>query len=384
MPYPALSFTPEQIQMRDSLHALLSDTLPPEKLQELDETYGDPHEAYGALAQAGWLGLMFAEDYGGYGGSYRDMAVLIETLGFHSLSIATAYQCSTVFAGSYIQSFGSDAMKRRFIPEIIAGDTRLAIAYTEPQAGSDVAAIRTRAKRDGDDYVINGQKCYISCAHVADYIAVAVKTDPDAGRKGISMVLVDTKLPGVDIRPMKSLGRHASRINEIFLDDVRVPAAMLIGEENSAWKMMMKGLNFERLILSAGSAGVCMKAIRVAKDFTENRDAFGNNIMEYQGVSHKLAEMQILAHTSRLHTYHVAELMDAGENPIMETSVAKTYATEAMATCTDLGLQVMGGQGYVAGEMERMFRDARLGPIGGGTSEVMRNVIAAQMMDLYP
>ena len=384
MPYPGLKFSSEQRQMLDSLHALLGEALPPEKLLELDEAYGDPVEAYQALADAGWLGLMFSEDYGGYSGSYRDIAVLIEALGFHSLSIATAYQCSTVFAGSYIQSFGSEQMKRRLIPEIISGATRLAIAYTEPHAGSDVAAIRTRAKRDGNDYVINGQKCYISCAHVADYIAVAVKTDPDAGRKGISMVLVDTTLPGVDIRPMKSLGRHASRINDVFLDDVHVPADMLIGEENAAWKMMMKGLNLERLVLAAGSCGVCMKAIRVAKDFAENRSAFGSNIMEYQGVSHKLAEMQILAHTSRLHTYHVAEQMDAGEKPIIETSIAKTYATVAMATCTDLGLQIMGGQGYVAGEMERMFRDARLGTIGGGTSDIMRNVIAAQMKDLYP
>ena len=384
MPYPSLNFTTEQMQMRDSVHALLSEKLPPEKLQKLDETYGDPTEAYSALAKSGWLGLMFTEDNGGFGGSFRDMAVLIEILGFHSLSIATAYQCSTVFGGSYIQNFGSEEMRREYIPKVISGDIRLAIAYTEPQAGSDVAGIRTRAVRDGDDYVINGQKCYISCAHVANYIAVAVKTDPDAGRKGISMVLVDTRLDGLNIRPMKSLGRHASQINQIFFDDLRVPAEMLIGEENAAWHMMMKSLNFERLVLSAGSAGVCMKAIHVAKNFVENREAFGHNIMDFQAVSHKLAEMQILAHTSRLHTYHVAELMDAGENPIMETSVAKTYTTEAMAKCTDVGLQAMGGQGYVAGEMERIFRDARLGPIGGGTSEIMRNVIASKMMDLYP
>lgn len=384
MPYPEFGFSHEQTLMRDSVIGLLERTSPPDVLRELDETYGDPEESYAALAEGGWLALPFAEAHGGLGGSFRDIAVLVEALGYHSLSVSTHYLCSTIFAGLYVQDYAHAEVRDEVLAGIMAGKTRLAVGYTEPDAGSDVAGIKTRAKLDGNHYVVSGQKCFISCAHVADYLMTAVKTDPDAGRKGMSLLLIDTKLPGVEVRGMKSMGRHASRINEVFLDDVRVPATMMLGDENEAWPKMMRKLNLERLAVAAGSAGLCMKAIRVAKDFATERQAFGKDLLQFQAVAHKFADMQMLTQNARLNTYHVADLLDAGQDPVLETTIAKTVASEAMAKVTDLGLQAMGGHGYVAGDMERLFRDARLGPIGGGTSEIMRNVIAWKMMEAYP
>ncbi len=378
-PYPGFDFSEQQQLICDSIHELVSRTIPPERLRELDESYGDPLELYEALAEGGWLGLPYDEAYGGSAGSYKDLAVLIEALGYHSLSYSTIYMATVIFGGMYIHYSGSPEMKQRFLPKIIDGSLKMAIAYTEPGAGSDVAGITTRARREGNHYVVQGQKCYISCAHLADYVVTAVKTDPEAGRKGISLLAVPMDAPGVEVRRMKSMGRHASGINEIFYDDVQVPPENMIGEENSGWRKMMQALNLERVLLAAGASGLCMKAIDLAKGFAAERRTFGQPIASYQAISHKLAEMQILAQSSRLHTYRVADLLDRGEDPVMETAIAKTFACEAMFKCADLGLQIMGGQGYVQGDMERLFRDARLGSIGGGTSEIMRNVIAGRM-----
>ena len=315
------------------------------------------------------------------GAGYKDFAVFVEALGYHYPGIRTAYMTTVVYGGLYIQNLGSDALKQASLPGIMKGDIRMAVAMTEPQSGSDAAGIRLRAVRDGDDYMLNGQKVYITNAHESDFLVVSVKTDPDAGRKGLSLMVVDTTSPGFEVRPMDPLGSRATLLNEVYFDDVRVPASRLLGKENGGWRGLMQGLNLERILIAASSSGQCLKIIEVAKQFVEDRKAFGKRIVDFQAVAHKFAEMAMMTETARLHTFNTAEMLDAGEDAIIETAMAKVIATENNFKVADLGMHIMGAAGYVQGDMQRLFRDARLGTIGGGTSDILRNVIA-QRMDL--
>lgn len=366
--------------MRDSVLRLLADVLPPAEAEANDVNAAYPEKAYRALAAAGWIALPFSEEFGGISASHKDLAVFLEALSYHNIGVASAVMTSMIYCGQYIAYFGTDAQKQAYLPKLISGDLKMAVAYTEPDAGSDAAAIKTRAVRDGDGYVLNGQKTYITNAHISDYLIVTAKTDPTAAHKGLSLFVVDTKAPGVTIRLMGAMGRRTSRPNEVFFDNVRVPANAMLGEENSAWKKMMRGLNLERVMLSAVAAGQCIKILEVAKQWASQRKAFGKTITEFQAVSHKLADMRMKVESARLHTWSAAALLDTGQDAVLETSMAKVIATECNVACADLGVQVMGGAGYIDGEMSRMFRDARITTIGGGTSEIMRNVIATLVL----
>ena len=379
MAYETFGFSEEQILMRDSILGLLGRALPAEKMLEFDKNSSFPEEAFQAVAADGWLGLPIVEAYGGAGASNMDMAVFIEALGYYHYGIRSAYMTTSIYGASHLQYHASEVQRREMLPRLIKGQLKMCIAYSEPESGSDAAGIRTRALRNGDGYIINGQKIYITNAHVSDWMVVSAKTDPDARHKGLSLFLVDSKTPGLTIQPMDPLGSRTSLPNEVFFDDVRIPAENLLGSEGGAWPMLMRGLNQERLLLAATSAGACIRILELAKDFATSRKAFGRTITEYQAVSHKLADMYMLTEGARLATFHAARMLDAGEDAVMETTTAKVVATENNFKVADLGMQIMGGAGYMAGEMQRLFREARLGPIGGGTSEILRNVIAKRM-----
>ena len=197
----------DQKMIRDTTLDLLGKHLPFDSIRQMDDDREFPHAAYNALAEAGFTGLFYPEEYGGAGSSHSDLTALVEALGYYYTGIAQAYMTTVIYAGMHIVNSGSDAMKRREIPDIISGKTKLALAMSEPGTGSDVAGIKTSATRQGDHYVLNGNKIWITCAHVADKLVVVCKTDPEAGRhNGMSTILVDTSLPGVEIRPLKMLG----------------------------------------------------------------------------------------------------------------------------------------------------------------------------------
>lgn len=379
MPYKTFGFSEQQVIMRDSLLGLLSRVLPDEKIEELEAGDLYPEEAYRALAEAGWLALPFDESLGGAGAGARDLAVFIEALSYHHAGICSAYMTTVIYGGMQLQMHGSEVMRRELLPALIAGELRMAIGFSEPGGGSDAAGIRTRAVREGEQYRINGSKCYITNAHVADHLVITAKTDAQAGRRGLSLFLVDCSLPGLTIRPMDPMGRRTSLPNEIFFEDVLVPASCLIGEENGGWPLLMRGLNLERLLLAAACAGQCLKAVQIATAWAREREAFGRKITEFQAVSHKLADMQMMTEQARLMAFHAAEMIDAGEDPVLETSMAKVVASDYGVKCADLGMQVMGGAGYMRGEMQRIFVDARVQPIGGGSNEIQRNIIAERM-----
>jgi len=277
---------------------------------------------------------------------------------------------------------GSEQLKRDYMVPMIAGDIYLAFALTEPQTGSDAAAIKTHAVRRDGDYILTGQKWFITSAHVAEHLVVVAKTDPAAQpvHNGFSIFLVDAKAKGVSILPIQTMGRHTTHTNQVYFDEVRVPARNIIGEENRGWKLLMRGLNLERMAIAACGAGNAQHAIDIAQDYATQRVQFGVPISSHQVIQHKLADMRIKAELARLVTYRTAEMLDAGVDTRMETAIAKIVATDCDFECAHIGMQVMGGAGYsMEHDMQRLFRDSRLGPIGGGSNEIQRNIIAKLM-----
>lgn len=379
MPYKTFGFTDDQVMMRDSVLRLLEKVFPSSVINDHEARSAYPEEAHMALAQAGWFALPFDAEYGGMNGTYKDLTVLLEALGYYHKGLSTGYLGPTIYGGAALRHGGSEEHKRTYIPQIIAGKIKMAICYTEPSSGSDAAGIRTRAVRDGDDYVISGQKVFITNAHVADLMVVSAKTDPGAGYRGISMFLVDARSKGIEVRNLDPLGSRTTLINEVFFDDVRVPARNLLGAENGGWPLLMRGLNLERLVLSASACGQALKIIDIAKTFAKERQAFGQPLTGFQVIAHRLAEMQMLTEAARAMTFHTADMLDAGINARMETAVAKTVTAENAWKVADLGMSIFAGSGYVQGDMQRLFRDTRLGPIGGGTSDILRGVIAKEM-----
>lgn len=373
--------TDDQLQVRASVLQLLREKLPPWKVAELDDKSEFPFDAYAALAEAGWLGLPHDEQYGGAGGSYMDLAVLIEAIAYYNAQMASAYLTTVVYGGMHLKFGASEQLRASMLPQLIAGKLKLAFCLTEPDTGSDASSIRTKAVAKGDDWIIDGQKVYITCAHVAGYLVVATKTDPEARHKGMTLFLVDAKAKGVTIRPLRGLGRRMIHTNEVFFDGVKVPATHVLGGVNGGWKNIMRGLNVERLLLSAAASGNCYRILETAIDFARQRKQFGKPITEYQAISHKISDIRSMAEISRVMTYRLASLMDRGVAPNTAAAVTKIFATESNSKCADTGIQIMGGAGLMMNsEMQMYFRDSRVGTIGGGTSEILRNVIAKSML----
>lgn len=375
-------FTPEQKMMRESLLKLARTELPEEKIRIMDEEGGWPKQAYDAMARDGWLGLIYPEEYGGLNGTYKDLAVLLETLSYHYACLGTTYMTSPIYAGLQLLHNGSEYLKRNYMQPMIEGKNYMAFALTEPQTGSDAAAIKTHAVKKGGDYVLSGQKWFITSAHMADYLVVVAKTDREAMpvHNGFSLFLVDAKAHGVSMLPIRTMGRHTTHTNQIYFDEVRLPADRLIGEENKGWKTLMRGLNLERMAIAACGAGNAQHAIDIAVDYAKERVQFGVPISSHQVIQHKLADMRIKAELARLVTFRTAEMLDAGEDTRMETAIAKIVATDCDFETANIGIQVMGGAGYsMEHDMQRLFRDSRLGPLGGGSNEIQRNIMAKLM-----
>ncbi|RAN72389.1 acyl-CoA dehydrogenase [Bacillus sp. SRB_336] len=371
----------DQTMIRAAVLEILESTLPKEEIRRIDETKEFPHAAYQALAESGFLGIFFDEQYGGASGSAKDITNLMETLGYHYAGIGQAVMITSIYAGAHVAKFGSEEMKKRIIPGIIDGSVKMSLAMSEPGTGSDVAGLQTKAIKTDGGYVLNGTKVWISGAHVADYIVVIAKTDLNAERhQGLTTFLVDVKSPGVTINPLAMLGRRTTHANEVVLEDVFVSEENRIGEEGKTWKNLMKCLATERLGLAAISAGNCYRITEDAVAYAQERVQFDQPISKFQVIQHKLVDMWIMSEQARQAAYRVAELLDAGSLAIEETSVAKIVATENNFKVSDIGLQVYGGSGYAMEyDMQMYFRDSRVGPIGGGTNEIQRNVLAKRM-----
>src|SRR5213596_2031365 len=369
-------FTEEHEALRESIHSFVIKELAPHADEWEETTF--PDSVFRRMGELGFLGLSMPEAYGGQGGDYFCNLVLAEEIG-HSNSggLAMGVAVHTDMANPPILAFGTEEQKQRYLVPAIKGDKISCLGISEPGAGSDVAGIRTRAVRDGDEYVINGSKTFITNGARADFIVLVTKTDPDAGYDGFSLFVVDTDSPGFHVsRKLEKLGMHSSDTAELSFEDVRVPAENLLGEEGKGFYHIMWELQGERLIGAAGAVAGAQRVFDQTLGYAKERNAFGRPIGRFQAIRHKFAEMATKIEAARQMVYTTAWRVENGEYPVREISMAKLYASRMAVEVCDECIQIHGGYGYMKEyHVERAWRDMRLNRIGAGTDEIMLEVI---------
>lgn len=376
------SVTDEQRMMMDSVRDFMAKELPPDRVSELDEAHEFPMDTWKKLGDLGFLGLPVPAEYGGAGASVLDIVLFSEVLSYGMSGMSAAFQRSACYGGVVIGEFGSEEQKKSMLPPLVSGEAMVAISLTEPDAGSDAASLSTRAEAHNGGFRINGQKVYTSGATHADWLIVAVRTDPDAApREGISTLIVPVDTPGITLRPMAKLGNWTIPTCEVFFDDVEVGPEALLGGLNEAWTTTLThGLDAERLVIGAHCTGSAQRCVDLAVEYAGQREQFGRKIGKFQMIREKLADMDVQVQAGRLITYHAAWKLDAGMDARKESSAAKLLASETWNRAAYDAMQVLGGTGYMMeSELQRQYRDARLYTIGGGTSEIQRLIISHEM-----
>lgn len=333
-------------------------------------------------AKAGAAGLLcptMPEVYGGPGLDFRFNAIVDEEMSYGAPFVGFSLQSDIV--ADYLLSYGSDEQKAEWIPRLVSGETVSAIAMTEPHAGSDLQAIRTSARRDGNHYVLNGSKTYITNGQLADLVIVVAKTDPNAGARGTSLILVEATREGFSRgRNLDKIGQHAGDTSELFLHDVRVPITNCLGEENRGFVYLMSQLPQERLSIAVGAQAAAQRAFDEALAFTKDRAAFGKTVFDLQATRFTLADMKTQLQVGWAHLDWAIMRHVAGRLTAAEGSAAKLWHTETQWKITDAALQLHGGAGYMNEyPIARLWRDARVQRIYGGTSEIMKEVVGRSL-----
>jgi alkylation response protein AidB-like acyl-CoA dehydrogenase len=379
------SLSEEQTLLQDSVRKMMDKVATPDYIRRLDKEQAYPYELYQSWVDLGLLALPFPEAYGGLGGSVMDMVILAEEISRKSADFYMAY-AGSVFCGLNVARKGSEEQKKFWLPKLLSGEVRFSISMSEPDAGTDIGAMRTTAVRDGDNYVINGQKLWSTGSGAKNtVINLYVRTDPKANiRQGMSLFLVDNDTPGLKLRKLDMLGRRCTGTYEIFLDNVRVPADRLVGTENAGWDVVLSGLQVERITSAAGNVGAAQAALDLAVDYARERKQFGRPIGSNQAIGHMLADLATEVEAARTLTWRAAWLVSQGKDALREISMAKLLSSETYVKVANQGMQVFGAFGYnMEYDMQRHYRDARSSTIAAGTSQVQRNVIAG-LMGLKP
>ena len=377
-----LGFTQEQDMLRESVRRFMAAECTRDYIRACSDNDRFPAELYDKMVAQGWMGIPFPEEYGGAGLGPIELAIFLEEAGYGWYGAGTSYFTTVVLGGYNVLLYGTEAQKRHFLPRVIDGSVKFAFALSEPNVGSDAASVELFAAESGDGFVLNGTKMFTTNAHVADYILTVARTQRQPARKhdGITLFLVDAKSPGLEIRPLKQLGRTATHTNEVSYRDVKVPRDMMMGELHQGWAGLNRGLGVERLSVAMMYAGTSQAIVDYALRYAKDRKQFGQPITKFQAVQHKFADMQMRADIARLLGYRVAWLLAEGKPCFKEMSMAKLYASEALFDIANQGVQVMGGYGVMKEyDMELFFRDSRIGMIGAGSSEIQRTIIAKQM-----
>ena len=377
---PELSYFDDTHRMvRDTVRSFVEREILP-YVNDWEEAGEFPRELYKKAADAGILGIGAPEKWGGSGEDvFMKVAACEEMVRCTSGGVGASLGSLDIGLPP-VWKWGSEALQEKVVPPVLAGDKIAALAVTEPGGGSDVANLRTRAVRDGDHYVVNGSKTFITSGVRADYYTVAVRTG-DPGFGGISLLLVEKDTPGFTVgRKLKKMGWWASDTAELFFEDCRVPAENLIGAENGGFFCIMSNFQMERLILAVTANMTAQVALDEAMAYAREREAFGRPIAGFQVTRHKLAEMATQVAVSREFTYRVAARLANGEDCVLDVSMAKNQATQCADRVTWDAVQIFGGAGYMRGTVvERLFRDNRILSIGGGTYEIMNEVIAKRL-----
>lgn len=371
----------QQAMWREAVERLVDGQITREYIRECDQGREYPYAGYEKLVAAGFLRLLIPEEHGGHGGDIFDYALMCEGLGKYGFDFATSILVPT-FTAMNIVKFGNDDQKARYLEPFMSGKIRFSISISEPSAGSDAASTRTRARRDGDDYVVKGQKLWCSGAAARDVvIAMLVRTDPDASKHaGLSVLLIPNDTPGLDIRKLPTLARRATGTTEIFVDEVRVPAAQRLGAEGQGWAIITDHLELERIAVAAAYVGNAQTAVGDALRYAHEREQFSRQIFDFQVIKHMLADMQTQVDAARLLVYRAAELASRHEPCSGEVAMAKLFASETLQNVSRQGMQILGGHSMLPeADMERYFREGMQCTIGGGTSQIQRSIIAKAM-----
>ena len=372
--------TDEQQQIADAVRAFAQERLKP-FAEQWDKEHRFPKEAIEEMAGLGLFGMLVPEQWGGSDTGYVAYAMALEEIAAGDGACSTIMSVHNSVGCVPILKFGNDQQKQQFLTPLASGAMLGAFALTEPQAGSDASSLKTRARRDGDHYVLNGCKQFITSGQNAGVVIVFAVTDPEAGKRGISAFIVPTDSAGYQVaRVEDKLGQHASDTCQIVFDDVRVPVANRLGEEGEGYKIALANLEGGRIGIASQSVGMARAAFEVARDYARERESFGKPLIEHQAVAFRLADMATRVAVARQMVLHAAALRDAGRPALVEASMAKLFASEmAEKVCSD-ALQTLGGYGYLSDfPLERIYRDVRVCQIYEGTSDIQRMVIARNL-----
>jgi alkylation response protein AidB-like acyl-CoA dehydrogenase len=374
------AWTEEQDVFRRSVRDFVEKEVAP-VAAELDERGEFPMALFRRCGDLGYFALRYPESAGGLGADFTTFCLMAEEIARGSLSLAASVAMQCLMGTDFVYRFGTDDHKARLLAPALRGDKIGTIAMTEPDFGSDLGGLTTRAVRDGDDWVLNGRKMWITSATVADFFTVAAKTDPEAGFKGIDMFLVEKERPGLSVgKRIHKLGVRASETSELILENVRVPAANLLGQEGTGFKNLGAILAEIRTMTGALALGLAQAAIAASLHYAHERVQFGKPIAAYQAIAHKIAEMGTQLEAARGLVYRAAWQIELGKPDMKLASMAKLFATEMANRAADECTRIFGSYGFAMEyEAQRYFRDARFLLYGGGTSEILRGVIAKEM-----
>ncbi|WP_232326045.1 acyl-CoA dehydrogenase family protein [Spirosoma montaniterrae] len=381
---PSLYFTDEHELFRQSVRQFIQKEVVPHT-EEWEANRRIPVSIFQRMGELGYLGLPFPEAVGGTGADFWYSVVFLEELARCGMGgFTTAVSVHEYMAVNHIFKTGSNLLKEKYLRPAIAGEKVAALAITEPDAGSDVSAIRTTALRTdtGDEFIINGAKTFISNGTYGDFVTLVVKTKAEAGMNGISLVVVDLDSPGITRTKLNKIGWHSSDTAEIRFDDVRVPVENLIGQENMGFYYLMESLQLERLVAAVMAVSGAQLALDWTLQYLNEREAFGKKIGKFQAIRHKIADVATEIEMARQFVYHTCWLFTQGEVVVKECSMAKLATSEMQKRVVDTCLQFFGGYGYIEDyPIARAYRDARVGTIAGGSSEIMREIIAKIVVD---
>jgi len=357
--------------------------------EETEESWALAREFQRKLGQKGWLAPAYPKEYGGLELSHMKRLILAEELAYSRAPLSIEVEVTVNWVGPSIMLFGTEKQKRDYATGLTKGDIIFCLGYSEPNAGSDLASLQTRAVEVGDEYVINGQKTWCSYGHLADYCWLAARTDPDASRhEGISIFIVDMKTPGITVRPLINiLGRHS--FNEVFFDDVRIPKENLVGQKNKGWYQLMIALDFERSSVgyAAGNQRIIEELIKYVKEATRNGAPLANHLL----IKNELAQLVVENEVARMMAYRLAWMFSKGLHPSYESSMSMVFISEVMRHTANVGLRILGHYGELDRDSKWAVMNARIMRmclsslsigVGGGSNEIQRNIIAVRGLGL--
>jgi alkylation response protein AidB-like acyl-CoA dehydrogenase len=373
--------TDEQEMLRATAREFVAEVCPARKAKEWDEESALPPELFKGMAELGWFSLPFAEADGGDGGGPVELTLIAEELGRASFDVAMCY-VGVLIPGITVFNWGSDAQRAFIREQVMTGRQRLAVAVSEPDTGSDAAALRTSAQDRGDHFLVNGQKMWCTGAGLPDTtIATFVRTGPrEPKHEGISLLLIDPHADGVQVRRTPTLARHILGTNEVYLFDVVVPREDLVGPQDGGWAVMLSNLELEKVIITGGYLGAAQATLDEMLAFAKTRHAFGRPVGTFQALAHAMADLQVEIDSARLLAYRAAWLLAQGKPCTREGSMAKLKGSETYVAAARLGMQVCAAHGFsTESVMSFRYRESIVATISGGTSQIQRNAIARSM-----